>query len=130
MFFQSGKRYTQQLLTGTLENGRPEYTPDYDNINGEVGENWFWVDLDLEKYIDISSMQMVIGLYITNLFNAQNSAIINPVTGRAYEFGDPTPNYINDPLYPDLQAPLNPYPYNPSRYLTPRNIKFGISLKL
>ena len=26
-------------------------TPDLNNINGEVGENWFWVDMDLDKYI-------------------------------------------------------------------------------
>ncbi|MEO8665786.1 MAG: TonB-dependent receptor [Ignavibacteria bacterium] len=130
IFFQSGKRYTQQIQIGTLENGRPEYTSDLDNINGEVGENWFWVDLNIDKYIYLRSLEFVIGLEINNLFNAQNSTIINPVTGRAYQTGDPTPNYYNDPTYPDLQAPLTPYPYNPSRYLTPRQIKFGVSLKL
>lgn len=130
IFFQSGKRYTQQIKTGTLENGRPEYTSDIDNINGDVGENWFWVDLDIDKYINIASMQLVVGVSINNLFNSKNSSIINPVTGRAYEFGDPTPDFYNDPLYPDLQAPISPYPYNPARFLTPRNIKFGISLKL
>jgi hypothetical protein len=62
--------------------------------------------------------------------NNKNAAIINPITGRAYEYGDPTPNSWNDPLYPDLQAPLDPYPYNPSRYLAPRQILFGFSLKL
>ncbi|MBK9227558.1 MAG: hypothetical protein IPL67_11040 [Ignavibacteria bacterium] len=51
------------------------------------------------------------------------------MTGKAYEYGDPTPNFYNDPLYPDLQAPINPYPYDPARYLTPRQIKFGVSLK-
>lgn len=130
LFFQSGKRYTQQIRIGTLADGRPEYTSDLDNINGEVGENWFWVDLNIDKYFYIRSLEMTVGIEITNLFNAKNSTIINPVTGRAYEFGDPTPNYYNDPLYPDLQAPLSPYPYNPSRYLTPRQIKFGISLKM
>ena len=64
-----------------------------------------------------------------NLLNSKNSTIINPVTGRAYEYGDPTPNYYNDPLYPDLQAPLDPFPYNPARYLSPRQILFGISMK-
>ncbi|MBS1550992.1 MAG: TonB-dependent receptor [Bacteroidetes bacterium] len=130
IFFQSGKRYTRQIQTGTLENGRPEFTSDLNNINGEVGENWFWIDLDLDKYINIGSMQMVVGISVNNLFNMKNSTIINPVTGKAYEYADPTPNYYNDPLYPDLQAPITPYPYNPARYLTPRNIKFGISLKM
>ena len=129
IFFQSGKRYTEQLLTGTLENGRPEYTPDYDNIQGKVGENWFYIDLDIEKYFRIYSLDCVLSLSIVNLLNSKNSTIINPVTGRAYEYGDPTPNYYNDPLYPDLQAPLDPFPYNPARYLSPRQILFGISMK-
>jgi outer membrane receptor protein involved in Fe transport len=130
LFFQSGKRYTPQYQTGTLENGRPEYTTDLNDINGAIGENWFWANLDIDKYFYINSLQFDVSLSITNLFSNLNSTIINPVTGRAYVYGDPTPNYINDPLYPDLQAPISPYPYNPSRYLTPTNILFGISLKL
>ncbi len=129
VFFQSGKRYTQQLRSGTLENGRPEYTADIDNPNGSIGENWFWMDFDIDKYFFINNLQFVLSLSITNILDNKNSTIINPVTGRAYEFGDPTPNFYNDPLYPDLQAPINPYPYDPSRYLTPRQIKFGISVK-
>lgn len=130
VFFQSGKRYTRQIQTGNLENGRPEYESDIDNINGEVGENWFWVDLDIDKYFTFHSLEFDVTLSINNLFNAKNSTILNPVTGKAYEYGDPTPDSYNDPLYPDLQAPITPYPYNPARYLTPRNIQFGISLKL
>lgn len=130
LFFQSGKRYTPQIRTGTLENGRPEYTPNYDNINGNVGDNWFYVDLDFEKYISVYNFNIVLSLQIKNLFNNKNSTILNPITGKAYEYGDPTPNYWNDPLYPDLQAPLDPYPFNPARYLAPRQILFGISLKL
>ena len=130
LFFQSGKRYTEQILTGTLENGRPEYTPDYDNRYGKIGDNWFYIDLDIEKYIRIYSVDCVLSLSIINLLNTKNSTIINPVTGRAYEYGDPTPNYWNDPLYPDLQAPLDPFPYNPARYLSPRQVMFGISFKL
>jgi len=130
IFFQSGKRYTPQTQIGTLPNGRPEYIADINNINGAIGSDWFWVDLDIDKYFYINSLQFVVNLSIDNLFNNLNSTIINPVTGTAYEYGDPTPNYVNDPLYPDLQAPITPYPFNPSRYLAPTNIKFGLSLKL
>lgn len=130
IFFQSGQRYTYQIFTGYLPNGRPEYTADLNNINGEIAQNWFWVDLNLDKYFYINNIQFSAGIAVTNLFNTLNSTIINPVTGTAYEYGQPTPNYVNDPLYPDLQAPITPYPYNPARYLTPRNIKFEISMKL
>ena len=129
LFFQSGKRYTPQILTGYFDDGRPEYTTDYDNLYANVGENWFYVDLDIDKYINIYNLDVVFNLSIKNLFNNNNSTILNPVTGRAYEYGDPTPNSWNDPLYPDLQAPLDPYPFNPARYLAPRNIKFGVSIK-
>jgi outer membrane receptor protein involved in Fe transport len=128
--YQSGKRYTPYILVGYLENGRPEYSPDYNNLNGNIGENWFNVDVDLEKYITISNLEFVFRITVKNLLNNKNATIINPITGRAYEYGDPTPNSWNDPLYPDLQAPLDPYPYNPSRYLAPRQILFGFSLKL
>lgn len=127
--YQAGKRYTQQILTGYLENGRPEYTPDYNNINGEVAANWFNVDLDFEKYFKFLNVNFTASVSVTNLFNNLNSAIINPVTGKAYEYGDPTPNSYNDPLYPDLQAPIDPYPYNPARFTSPRQIKFGVSMK-
>jgi len=129
IFYQSGKRYTQQLLVGYLDDGRPEYVPDLNNINGEVGENWFWVNLDIDKYFYVNSLQFDVSLSITNLFNTLNSTIINPVTGTAYEYGQQTLNFVNNPLYPDVQAPITPYPYNPSRYLTPTNIQFGISMK-
>lgn len=80
--------------------------------------------------MDLFGTDLIFSLKIMNLFNNKNSSIINPVTGRAYEFGDPTPNSFNDPLYPDLQAPISPYPFNPARFSAPRQIMFGISLKL
>lgn len=86
IFFQSGRRYTRQLQTGVLENGRPEFTSDYNNINSEVGENWFYTDLDISKYVDLFGTDLIFSLKIMNLFNNKNSSIINPVTGRAYEF--------------------------------------------
>jgi outer membrane receptor protein involved in Fe transport len=130
IFFESGKRYTPQIITGYLENGRTEYTPDYSNLYGNVADNWFYIDLDIDKNIKISNVDFVINFSVKNLLNSKNAAIINPVTGRAYEFGDPTPNGYNDPLYPDLQSPIDPYPYNPARYLAPRQIRFGFTVKL
>jgi hypothetical protein len=64
-----------------------------------------------------------------NLLNRQNSNIINPITGQAYEYGDPTPTGWNDPLYPDVQPPASPFPFNPARYLTPRNVLVGLRVR-
>lgn len=130
-FFQSGKRYTPQLLVGfDPTTGRPIYNRDRTNIYGEVGEDWFYLDINIEKHFNFAGLDLGILIEVTNLLGNENAAIINPITGRAYEYGDPTPGGYNDPLYPDLQAPLNPYPYNPARYLAPRNIRAGISVTL
>ena len=128
--FQSGKRYTPAVFTGSyLTNGKPEYeTIRYDRYS-QVGDNWFWIDLNFEKYVEVGEFRFSLFMEINNLLDTKNSAIINPVTGKAYEYGDATPLSWNDPLYPDLQTPINPYPFNPARYLTKRNIKLGISFK-
>ncbi|MCX6164429.1 MAG: hypothetical protein NTU73_06140, partial [Ignavibacteriae bacterium] len=90
----------------------------------------FYIDMDLDKYVNFYGLEFVLNFSVKNLLDNKNSTIINPVTGRAYEYGDPTPNSWNDPLYPDLQAPLDAFPYNPARYLAPRQFKFGVTVKL
>ncbi|MEK7251127.1 MAG: TonB-dependent receptor, partial [Bacteroidota bacterium] len=53
IFYQSGKRYTPQRLVGyNATTGRPEYISDLDRINDEVAENWFYIDLNFEKYFN------------------------------------------------------------------------------
>lgn len=129
-FFQSGKRYTPYYFTGSYDlDGRPEYTADLTNRYGEIADDWFWIDLNFEKAIEVLGLNFAFFVEVNNLLDARNSAIINPVTGEAYEYGDATPSSWNDPLYPDLQAPINPFPYNPARYLTRRNVKIGMSLR-
>ncbi len=129
-FYQSGKRYTPAVFTNSYQtNGRPIYEFIRSERNSKLGDDWFWVDLNFEKYISIDKLKFSVFIEVNNLFDFKNSAIINPVTGKAYELGDPVPNSWNDPNYPDLQAPINPYPFNPARYLTKRNIKFGISFR-
>jgi len=130
LFYQSGKRYTPYLFTGSYDTqGRPEYEYQTSNRYGKIGRDWFWIDMNLEKYFTLVGLKFSVFMEVNNLLDSKNSAIINPVTGEAYEYGDDVPNSWNDPRYPDLQSPLSPYPYNPARYLTRRNIKFGISLK-
>ncbi len=129
-FFESGKRYTPYIFTGFIDQqGRREYELDRANRNDKVGDDWFWIDINLEKYFELAGMKFSIFTEVNNLLDTKNSEIINPVTGRAYEFGDDVPNTWNDPRFPDLQAPISPFPFNPARYLTRRNIKFGISVK-
>lgn len=133
LFSQSGKRFTSSYFTGNyIRYGtifRPEYRTDIDNPYSKVADNWTWVDLNFEKYFNIAGLNWTFSIEVLNLFNNKNSNLINPVTGRAYELGDPTPLSWNDPLFPDVQAPLEPYPYNPARYLNPRNVRLGIRVR-
>ena len=128
-FFESGKRYTPAYFTGYDQQGRPIYISSITDLYTKQGQNWFWIDLNFEKYIPIGGLELAITVEVKNLLDAKNSAIINPATGKAYEYGDPVPYSWNDPLYPDLQAPISPYPFDPSRYLTRRNVQVGLSLK-
>jgi outer membrane receptor protein involved in Fe transport len=129
-FYQSGKRYTPAVFTGAVdEQGRAEYEFVTNERNSKVGDDWFWVDLNFEKYFQLMNLKFSVFVEVNNLLDTKNSAIINPVTGKAYEYGDDVPVSWNDPRYPDLQAPITAYPFNPARYLTRRNIKFGVSLR-
>jgi len=124
---ESGKRYTPSVATGdTLPNGRPVYETDERRRYSELAEPKWWVNLKGKKFFELLGIRLGVTLEIENLFDALNSEIINPTTGRAYETGDPTPLSWNDPLYPDLQAPLEPYPYNPARYSNRRNLRLGV----
>ncbi len=130
VFYQSGKRYTPQRLVGyNATTGRPEYISDLDRINDEVAENWFYIDLNFEKYFDLGFGKLIAAVEVQNLLNNKNSQIINPVTGRAYEYGDPTPSSYNDPLYPQLTGNVSPYPYDPARYKEPRTIRVSLALR-
>ena len=112
-----------------LPNGRPVYRADDDNINGAFGMAWWWVDMNIEKYFSFAGWKWTVSLEVVNLFDRKNPEIINPVTGGAYEYGDPTPTDWNDPLYPQLQSPIDPYPFNPARYLNRRTVRLGTSVR-
>ncbi len=135
-FAQAGKRYTPYYFTGTtLLNGRPEYEDDLDQNGepddpyGKLAATWFWVNLNFEKYFRLAGLSYTFQIEVVNLFDRKNSQIINPVTGQAYELGDATPTSWNDPFYPDTQAPLDPFPFNPARYLTQRNVRVGLAVR-
>lgn len=128
--YKSGLRYTPQEYVGTNDIGRPIYQSIVDKPFSEVGEAWNWFDLKLSRDFHLKSGRGVsLSIEVKNIFNQKNAQIINPVTGRAYEFGDPVPESWRDPAYPDPLDSSAP-PTNPARFLTPRQILYGISFKL
>jgi len=136
LFYQSGKRYTPQILVGyEASTGRAIYRDDVNNLYGKTAKDMITLDLNIEKTIDLSFGKLLLTIEIQNLLDRKNVQIINPVTGDAYDYTTsdgkptPTPNSWNDPHYPNLQAPISPYPYNPARYSEPRTFRVGLSMR-
>ena len=150
--FRSGRRYTpvtfegnqRNPLTGDLD-GRPIYIQSSDPTErfSEIGEPWWWWDLSLERKFGIVGSDLAVKLEITNLFNQQNSVVINPVTGKGYPDVSPeyvaqnaaelrddgdydVPSFLRDPRYEDPTTTGLP-PFNPARFLPQRHILVGLS---
>ncbi|MEX2596782.1 MAG: TonB-dependent receptor [Salibacteraceae bacterium] len=127
--YKSGLRYTPHLENGTNDIGRPIYVRDFNQPNAEIGEYWSWVDLKISRdFITKNDRGVSLSLEVKNIFNRRNAQIVNPVTGRAYEFGDPVPDGWRDLAYPDPLDRSTP-PTDPARFSSPRQILYGISFR-
>ena len=122
--YRSGRRYTPYLLQGYEPiSGRPIYEINADPtaLNSEIGTNWFWADLSFQKWWTINKkVTITYKLEITNVLNNLNAAIINPVTGKGYEFGDDLPSSYRDPRFLDPRDPRSygTPPDNPAHLAT------------
>ena len=58
------------VFTGYVdEDGRSEYETDFDNRNSELGDNWFWVDLNFEKYFELTDLNFSFFVEVNNLLD-------------------------------------------------------------
>lgn len=132
--FRTGIRYTPYILEGNEPaTGRPIYNQEQ-NPNArfsQLGRSIWWIDFNFKKWWTVKNIQIAWTIEITNVFNTLNTARVNPVTGRAWEQGDPLPSQWRDPSFPDPRDPRsNGIPPNdPSRYRAQRHIMTGISIK-
>jgi len=127
--YKSGLRYTPYELVGYNDSGRPMYERIDDQPFQKIGRYWFWTDFKLTRNFRFTKTSgLALSIEVRNAFNNKNSQIINPVTGRAYEEGDPVPSEWRDPKYPDPQDNGQP-PSNPARFMEPRHILYGISFQ-
>jgi outer membrane receptor protein involved in Fe transport len=128
----AGYRYTPQELVGTNDLGRPQYAIKVNEFLTEVGATWHSWDARLTY--DLASKKgrgIQFSLEVLNVLNRLNSQLINPVTGRAYQYGDDVPNTWRDPR-PEFNGPQERGldPRDPSRFSPPRQILFGLQFKL
>ena len=133
--YRTGKRYTPYVLTGyeSISN-RPIYeiVSDPEKKYSEIGAAAFWINLNYKKWWDIKNTSVALTCEVTNLLNNKNTAIVNPVTGKAWEPGDAVPAEWRDPAFIDPRDPRS-YgipPDNPARYYEQRHILLGLSIAL
>lgn len=130
---RSGIRYTPSIFArNDAQTGRPIYVtdPNPDARWSKIGEYWFWADFTFTKFVKIKKLNLAYNIQISNIFDNQNSAIVNPVTGAAFQTGDNVPENWTDPRFIDPRLGNGgPPPSNPARYLQQRHIMLGVSLK-
>lgn len=130
--YTSGFRYTPQEKSGENDLGRPIYDPQLDRYLEETATPWINFDWKLSyDWIFLKNNRgLTFSLEVRNLLDNKNAQIINPVTGRAYEYGDDVPNGWRDPR-PQYNGPQERGvdPRDPSRYLAPRQILYGIAFR-
>ncbi len=132
--YRSGKRYTPYTLTGyESASGRPIYevVSDPELRYSELGVSSFWMNLTFKKWWTIHNSELAFTFEATNLLNNKNTAIVNPVTGEAYQYGDPVPSEWRDPAFIDPRDPRSygTPPDNPARYYEQRHFLVGLSWK-
>lgn len=129
--FTSGFRYTPQRFFQTNEQGRPLYEPIIEEFLAETASNWHNVDLKLGYRLPVKlkkNQGISLSLEIRNLTNAKNAQLVNPITGRAYQFGDDVPLGWRDPRFNGPQE-RGVDPRDPARYLAPTQILYGLEFR-
>ncbi len=132
--YRTGRRYTPYIYQGTEPiTGRPIYEvdPSPTALWSKLGESVYWIDINIRKWWIMKGLRIEASMQITNLLNTLNTTIPNPVTGRAWEEGDPVPSNQRDPAFldpRDFRSRGTP-PDNPARYMAPRHVMFGVTVK-
>lgn len=151
--WRSGRRYTPVQFSGLTRNpvtGDQDWRPNYEyNPNPEaryskLGEPWMILDVAFQKWIKVAATKWTFYFEINNLLDHKSSAIVNPVTGKAYKTNYPAtqeelialrddrsydvPNGVKDPRYLDPRDNGLPSYLNPANFLEQRHIIFGFSI--
>ena len=105
---QSGRRYTPMDTLGNKG-----------EINSKIGPMWHRVDVVFTKNVRFKKLRTKLKLQVRNLFNHRNVYYVNPITGRAYEKGDPL-----------LPRTTEKDMLNPARYLEGRAVYLGLEVML
>ncbi len=122
---QAGKRYTPYKQT-VDELGFTQFVADGE-ANSKIGPWWNSLDLTFQKYFRNGKYTLTLFVEATNILDHKNVTLINPLTGKEYRSGDTIPKGGNLFELPPLSYEL-PLWDNPTKYLAPRQIKFGLGM--
>ena len=129
--YVSGLRYTPYRQDGTNDIGRPLFERIDERNLEEIGKYWIKSNLKLSKNVWFSKKRktgLIFSVEVRNLLDVKNAQIINPITGEGYELGDDVPNNWRDPRFlgpEESGVPAN----DPSRYLAPRQVLYGVAFR-
>ncbi|MDX5319553.1 MAG: outer membrane beta-barrel family protein, partial [Bacteroidota bacterium] len=132
--YRTGRRYTPYYYNGVEpETGRPIYieVQGVENRFSSLGKSNWWMDFSYKKWWNVKKVSIAWTVEITNVLNTRNPVRINPVTGTAWESGDPVPTEWRDPSYLDPRdaRSYGTPPNDPSRYMQQRHFMTGIQLQ-
>lgn len=120
---EPGKRYTP-YRDSTDEDGDLHYLRD-GMPNSAIGPYWQSLDLSFAKHFPVGQSRISVLVSVLNLFNHENVALINPLTGDVYREEDAIP--IGDNFFET--APIDyelPIWKDPARFDQPVHWQFGI----
>lgn len=127
--YQSGFRYTPYEQDGVNDLGRPLFVRLDEQYLQEISAAWITSNLKISKtFLFKKGNGLTFSIEVRNLLDYKNGQVINPITGRAYEAGDDVPNDWRDPRYVGPFETGTP-PNDPSRYLQPRQILYGVAFR-
>jgi hypothetical protein len=135
LIYRSGRRYTPYIYSGDEpKTGRPIWVVNSDpNAKfSKLGTPSFIMNMNFKKWWTIKKYQIAFTVELTNALNNRNAQVVNPVTGKAYKYGDAVPTEWKDPMYNDprdARSSLLSQGENPSRYNEPRHLLLGVSFK-
>lgn len=138
VFKSNNNRYTPQVITYQTDIQRINNPNDFrkayeDNPvlrDTELSQAMFWTDLKISRDFKIAQkLSMSLSVEFKNIFNNQNSQLVNPVTGRAYSDGDQLQIGDRDPYYQNPQD-NGIMPFDPARFRQPRQMLLGISFNI
>lgn len=122
---QAGKRYTPYAQS-TDDFGNEVFVPKGET-NSKLGPWWNSLDFSFQKYFRLGKTTLTLYLEGNNLLDHKNVTLINPLTGKEYRNEDVIPRGGNlfELLPLSYRLPLGE---NPTRYLSPRQLKIGLGV--